>query len=73
MKCTNLTCDRSEELGYRMVETEVGYLCSMCHHTRTMGVLEGIRLADKTIEAEWKKSKKKIGELNATKQREGKK
>ena len=61
MKCQNLACDRSEGVGFRMIQTEIGNLCSTCRDVYNIGVLNGIKLADKTIEAEWKKSKDKIG------------
>lgn len=63
MRCQNLNCDRSEGLGYRMVQTELGCLCSICYSARNNGILEGIKIADKTVEAVWEKSKNKMGEI----------
>ena len=64
MKCQNPTCDRSEGLGYRMVQTEPGSLCSICHGARDNGILKGIKLADKIITKEWERAQGKIAEIN---------
>ena len=34
MRCQNPTCDKSEGLGYRMIQTELGYICSTCYGIR---------------------------------------